>query len=152
MNAPAVPALRMHPGRGHRPRGRWLQGRATLRLVQPRGDRGNDRGSNEEEEEAADRRERILMWTLIAITLVGILTWIAWSLSAERRAIAGLPAEERGRIFAHTRETVETMCRDPSEPSLRSRCREQAEFLLMFPECDRDCEALIAPLLRHATR
>ena len=58
-------------------------------------------------------------------------------------AVRRLPEAERRALYARTLRTLEASCA-PTErsPGLDDYCREQAEFLLNFPECDVACRAL----------
>ena len=42
-----------------------------------------------------------------------------------------------------TRQTLETSCTNASGASLIDYCREQAEFIKQFPECDSECHSLV---------
>jgi hypothetical protein len=85
-------------------------------------------------------------------TASALLAWMLWSMNAERRSIARMPAEQRRVIYDHAIEGLRALCREPVDPTMRRRCREQAEFLAAFPECDAACEELIDPLLRRPVR
>ncbi|HZR84431.1 MAG TPA: hypothetical protein VFD92_25255 [Candidatus Binatia bacterium] len=104
------------------------------------------------EDPRRDRRERVLIWLVTLVSLIALVGWIAWSVSEERRAIAHMPPEQRRVIYDHTMDTIRSMCADRSDAAIRQRCREQAQFLLAFPECDADCEQALEPLFQHPTR
>jgi hypothetical protein len=99
-----------------------------------------------------DARERALIWAVGALSFVLLSVWLGWSLSAERRALDRMVPEQRRVIYEHTMESVRSLCQPPMSGDLRSRCRDQAEFLRLFPECGADCQRQIEPLLRRATR
>ena len=85
------------------------------------------------------------VWTglgLAAVALLAFGAWV-WNRSAEERAVRHLPAEERRTLYDRTLRTLQ----DPCLPSKRASgldafCREQAEFIMEFPECDAVCVAL----------
>jgi hypothetical protein len=78
---------------------------------------------------------------LIAVAVVlGIALW-TWLLSAEQRAIRGLPRDERIALYQRTLENVRTICAN-TDPALGPYCTEQARILLLFAECDAECREL----------
>ena len=85
------------------------------------------------------------MATIVALlfaTLVGS-TLVIWTRSAETRAIRHLPAEERRALYERTLRTLHEPCAtQPQGNGLRSFCRDQAEFVLQFPECSAECQTL----------
>jgi len=84
------------------------------------------------------------MGLLLALALV-LLVW-GWVRGSDARVIAGLPADDRARLFQLTRSKAEAVC---AEPGLEDRCRSEVELLSEFPECGADCQAFIA---RHRPR
>ena len=102
-----------------------------------------------EDDSKRERRERWLIWGMSLLSALTLVGWMIWSGTAERRAIAKMPVEQRQLIYEHTLESVRAMCADRSDDDIRQRCREQAEFLLVFPECQDECQKLIDPMLRH---
>jgi hypothetical protein len=74
------------------------------------------------------------------ISLLSAAVWIWWS---GQNNVARLPAPERGAFYERTRGTLTALC-DPSKGlmGLDDYCREQAELILQFPECDAACRAL----------
>jgi len=79
-----------------------------------------------------------------------VLIWQT-ALSGERTALLRLPETERGAFFERTFHNVHDLC-DPSRPTLRHYCTEQADLLADLPECGDECQALIRPLLPQPTR
>jgi uncharacterized protein HemX len=88
------------------------------------------------------RLGRALAWIALALAVVGAAGYLVWQQGAEDRAIRSLPAEERRAQFLRTAEELRTICADPPE-ALRAHCRQQAEFLSRFPECDAACRLLV---------
>ena len=76
------------------------------------------------------------------LALFGLVLHVIWSADADRRAIAALPDGDRQALYAHSRAELEQFCANPPE-ALRSHCRQQADFLALFPECDVACQALV---------
>lgn len=82
--------------------------------------------------------------------LAGTLLWL-WMLTAERRAVRSLPPERRAAVYAGRLRAFEVTC-EPPRAGLEGRCRDEARFLELFPECDARCRRLVGPHLRAATR
>jgi hypothetical protein len=68
--------------------------------------------------------------------------------------IPKLPAADRAALFQRAITDVDGACTTPSahEGALRDHCRQQAQFLRRFPECDARCQRLAASILPHARR
>jgi hypothetical protein len=71
---------------------------------------------------------------------------------ADQRALQRLPAHERAALYQRTMENLTSVCAMEGKGSLHDFCRDQAQFALMFPECDRTCIATARELLRTPTR
>lgn len=84
------------------------------------------------------RLARVLVILLGIAALVGL--WIYES-GTERRAIRELPPDEQLALYQRTRANVQSACEHPPA-DLSDFCRQQAEFLLHFPQCDQACEQL----------
>lgn len=82
----------------------------------------------------------------------GALFWI-WSPGPESRAIRDLPEPERHVLYERTLATLHSPC-DPAHGSdgLKDYCREQAEFIVQFPECDVACASLARRYLASPAR
>ncbi|NBD09676.1 MULTISPECIES: hypothetical protein [Corallococcus] len=79
----------------------------------------------------------LLLWGLAAVALA--------STCSDRRGLQGLPAGERAALFQQTSESFRALCEGPRAGDFLPRCREQARFLLGFPECDGVCRARLGP-------
>jgi len=80
-----------------------------------------------------------------AAMLVGLLGLVAaWILSDDGMdgELRKLPEAERRALHLRTVETLRTTCSNASGPELTEYCRDQAEFLVGFPECSRSCREL----------
>jgi hypothetical protein len=71
---------------------------------------------------------------------------------ADQRALQRLPAHERAALYQRTMENLTSVCAMEGKGSLNDFCRDQAQFALMFPECDGTCMATARELLRTPTR
>jgi len=88
------------------------------------------------------RLRRAVAWIALALGVVSAAGYLVWRQGAEDRAIRSLATEERRAQFLRTAEELRTVCADPPE-ALRAHCRQQAEFLSRFPECDAACRLLV---------
>ena len=92
-----------------------------------------------------DARKRMAaVWPLGVAVLVAVLmvllVW-GWTRGSDARVLAGLPADERARLFQLTWNKAEALC---AEPLLEERCRAEAELLAEFPECTGECQQFVA--------
>ncbi len=78
------------------------------------------------------------MWALVLGALLAAV--IGW-LSAERRAVLSMAPAPRAALFQKSWEGFERLCQADRSDAFADRCREQARFLLLFPECDGACQA-----------
>jgi hypothetical protein len=49
-------------------------------------------------------------------------------------------------------ETLKSACANNVGPTMKDYCREQAEFIGLFAECDQACRALVLQLTSAPTR
>src|SRR5262245_6090710 len=65
--------------------------------------------------------------------------------ASERSVIERLPSPERSALYERTQRTLESSCALAEQwGGLDDFCRDQARFVLQFPECDAGCQALAA--------
>ena len=69
-------------------------------------------------------------------------------------SIRSLPPAERARIYERALGDTETSCTTPEAGAgaLHDHCLHQAEYLVLFPECDSRCQNLAQAILPHARR
>lgn len=67
--------------------------------------------------------------------------WI-WYSGCIDRELRDLPEADRQALYQRTSQTLKQTCSESSGPQMTDYCRDQAELLLHFPECDDDCRAL----------
>jgi cytochrome b pre-mRNA-processing protein 3 len=93
-----------------------------------------------------------LAW-LIGVLALGLALAIAWyaDLGLDRE-LSSLPVPERKALYERTRQTLLTVCSQPHGAELEDHCREQAHFILRFPECDRACRELAERFAPNPTR
>jgi len=91
----------------------------------------------------AERAPRNLPAMALALVAAVLLAFWVWHLGAERRAVWHLPAGERAEIYRRELADFQTFCGPtPRADALEQQCRERAEFILQFPECDGTCQRL----------
>jgi cytochrome b pre-mRNA-processing protein 3 len=100
----------------------------------------------------APKATAIVALALVAAALVVVGVFL-FDPDTERRAVRRLPEAERRALYGRTLRTLETSCA-PAERSrgLDDYCREQAEFLLNFPECDAACRVISVKISGLPTR
>ncbi|WP_163867777.1 hypothetical protein [Myxococcus eversor] len=77
-----------------------------------------------------------LLWMLgLGVALAAMVGWLA----SERRAVLTLEPESRAAVFDDAWASFQRLCSAPLHTGLVPRCREQARFLLLFPECQGAC-------------
>lgn len=97
---------------------------------------------------------RFPRWTGVALAVCGgaaLVVLVAVLVGADQRALQRLPVQERAALYQRTMENLTSVCATEGH-SLHDFCRDQAQLALMFPECDRKCEATARELLRTPTR
>ncbi len=82
-------------------------------------------------------------WIALAAAIVGAILILVHSGGAERRAIREMPARERQALYQRTVQNLRSVCSVP-EDAMRDFCREQAQLVLEFQECDSSCQTLAA--------
>ncbi|MBK7156953.1 MAG: hypothetical protein IPH72_35195 [Sandaracinaceae bacterium] len=102
----------------------------------------------------ATASEQAFRWRLriVAVVAVALLIGLsAWRAMRPSRAIEGLPAAERRALYDRTIESLATVCRS-HQVGLADFCRDQAELVVRFPECDATCRAVADPHLPRGSR
>ncbi|HSS38683.1 MAG TPA: hypothetical protein VLT58_07930 [Polyangia bacterium] len=91
---------------------------------------------------------------VVAGLVVLTAAFVAGRQHSRLQEVRSLAPAARAGIFARALDDLKTACTsvDPADEVLRDHCRDQAAFLVMFPECDARCESLAAAALPHAHR
>lgn len=84
-----------------------------------------------------------LFRTAVAVLLAAVVVGVRVELSAKRRALRTLPAEQRAAVLARTLEELRETCGPGAPDVLRDHCRELASFAAQFDDCRGECEALV---------
>jgi len=78
-------------------------------------------------------------------------TWF-WNRHLSQQELLALPSQQRHALYVHTLETLETVCSHAQGPDLSEYCREQAQFIVRFPECGANCQATCRRLAPRPTK
>ncbi|HEY5955059.1 MAG TPA: hypothetical protein VIV60_00850 [Polyangiaceae bacterium] len=87
-----------------------------------------------------------------ALTLLTGLGFYVLRHQGSEQQLFGLEARERSTLYARTIETLRSTCANAKELELIEYCREQAHFVLRFPECDNECQSLCRTYLPRPTK
>ena len=90
---------------------------------------------------------------LAVLVAAGLGVFWAWLQGVERRALLTLAPGERQEIYRREVATFRTLCIiKAGETDWEERCRERADFILRFPECDSQCQTMMRGALPAAAR
>jgi hypothetical protein len=80
--------------------------------------------------------------SLVALLVVGLLGYWIWSAGAEQRAIRDMPDATRRAFYARTLANLQTVCARGAAERIEDFCEREATRILLFPECDQDCQRI----------
>lgn len=83
---------------------------------------------------------------------VGLCAGWVWYAGRLDRELRALPDPERHALYERTEATLQSSCAQATGPAIGDYCREQAELLERFPECDERCRLLARAFLRTPAR
>jgi hypothetical protein len=91
--------------------------------------------------DAKTERKKTIAATALLLTVAAVIAVLSLrGPDSETKAIGTLSATERRALYERTLQTLETTCDRTKRPhGLDDFCREQAEFVVKFPECDAAC-------------
>jgi cytochrome b pre-mRNA-processing protein 3 len=93
-------------------------------------------------------RRRVGVLGAIVLVSLGMWMWVHGSSGGALRAMS--PAQQAA-LYQDAWADQRAKCLGDAGPvDTESRCRQRAEFLLLFPQCDEICRAELAPSLRDA--
>lgn len=92
----------------------------------------------------SSRPRRTLAWLGGALVLLAALAVVCFIKTRLARELSELPATERGALYERTLDTLRTTCTQARGPEVAEYCRQQADFITLFPECDAECRDLAA--------
>jgi hypothetical protein len=87
-----------------------------------------------------------------AVLLLGLVA--VFSRSQTLSDIRALPAVERGGVYQRSIDDIERSCTtaESKTGALRDHCVQQATFVVLFPECDAQCQDLARSILPPARK
>jgi hypothetical protein len=102
---------------------------------------------------ARARRRTRMIAAVVAVAAVGFgaALMFATGKHALRTSIEELAPEERHALYGRTLENLRSSCAQ-QRGGLDDFCREQADFIVQFPECDRACQQLAERYRGQPTR
>jgi hypothetical protein len=102
---------------------------------------------------AAEPRRIPILAVVVGAALAAMIAGMAIGQWRGVDRIRSLPDGVRAAAYARALGDIEQTCAPPPENDpLRQHCREQAQYVTIFPECDATCRQLVEPLLPHARR
>jgi cytochrome b pre-mRNA-processing protein 3 len=98
------------------------------------------------------RSRLIPVLAVLAVVLFGL--FIAITQSRKQETVRDLPPPARAQIFRQSLTEVRSICLESyaARGALHDHCIEEAQFVLLFPECDPGCRATASAVLPHAHR
>jgi hypothetical protein len=94
----------------------------------------------------------VAVCVLLALLAVGLFAYWLWSSGEEQRAIQDLPNTERRAFYNRTLQNLISVCVGSDAVHFGDFCREEAERVLLFPECDNRCRDLAGKQLPKPVR
>lgn len=93
-----------------------------------------------------------LPWLGGALLLAAVVAILVLQRARLARELSELPAAERRALYERTLETLGTACLHARGGEVADYCRQQADFLTRFPECDAPCRDLAARFAPRPSR
>ncbi len=87
---------------------------------------------------------RVLAWLGGALAVLTVLAIVMFTQTRLDREISNLPDPGRRALYDRTLETLRTSCAEARGPEMADYCRDQADFIKHFSECDSECRDLAA--------
>lgn len=85
------------------------------------------------------------------VVIAALAMWL-WYASCFDRELSQMPDAERKALYERTLQTLRQTCSESPGPAMADYCREQAEMIQHFPECDEDCQLLSRRFLHVPAR
>jgi hypothetical protein len=80
------------------------------------------------------------IFALCVLVLSGWIAVIGWREHRLNVAVAAMPVAAQRAAYRRAYDDLSTMC--AAHPQLDDHCAAQAEFILRFPQCSAECDAL----------
>ncbi|WP_224240415.1 hypothetical protein [Hyalangium gracile] len=85
------------------------------------------------------------------IAVMSLIVWV-WVNRSTEGAVRAMSPAQRAALYKEAWADQRAHCLGGEGPQeTPSRCRQRAEFLLNFPQCDEACRAELAPSLQPTT-
>ncbi|WP_164011046.1 hypothetical protein [Pyxidicoccus trucidator] len=121
----------------------------------PPGDGGEDNIFSRDRPPSGGEKRLRQALLLGGVLLVLGVVWL-YVQGGENRALNALAPVQRAALFQETRDDIRRICLTDagvkSGGRLEKRCRQQADFLTRFSECDEACRREIAPFVQDTGR
>jgi hypothetical protein len=98
------------------------------------------------------RRKRQLQVLVLVLFIAFVVALLLRGPLQERETIRSMPEPERRAAFDKEMAAFKALCIEGPGSQLDARCRERAEFLEQFPECDQSCRALTGRFVPQGAR
>jgi hypothetical protein len=86
----------------------------------------------------------------VAVACLGVWLWVQ---GTEGGAVSAMSPAQREALFKEAWKDQRMRCpRTAESADTPERCRQRAEFLLRFPQCDETCRAELAHSLQGAAK
>jgi hypothetical protein len=86
----------------------------------------------------------------VAVLVLAVVLGALFEVTARRRALRALPAQQRAAVLARTVDELRDTCGPGAPDALRDHCRELASFAAQFDDCRGECDALVRRQLAAA--
>jgi hypothetical protein len=81
-------------------------------------------------------------WGAVLLCLVAFAGLSLWQRERDASSVRAMPEGERKALYERTMETLRTVCSGEHASAVPDLCREQAELVVSFPECDDACREI----------
>lgn len=81
-------------------------------------------------------------WGTILLCLAAFAGISFWESERDASSVRSMPEGERKALYERTMETLRTVCSGEHASAVPDLCRDQAELVVTFPECDDACREL----------
>ena len=101
---------------------------------------------------SSSRMHSIARWLAGALVIGALVALFIHRQTESVREVRSMPTAERRALYQRTLEILNSACAGAPGPTVEAYCRNQAEFIGLFPECDPDCRARVRQLTSSPTR
>jgi hypothetical protein len=102
--------------------------------------------------EQLSRMVPIRRWLAGGVGVAALAALFIYQQTEPGREVRNMPGSERRALYQRTVETLKSTCATVTGPTLKEYCRDQAEFLALFPECEDSCRARVLQLTSSPSR